>query len=66
MPIKYGLKIVHKPSNTVTSENWFNTESERNSAMGGSTLEPHYIFIAVEKEIEPPQDAKPGQRGDPA
>jgi hypothetical protein len=58
---QYGLKIVHKPSNTVASEKWFNTESERNSAMAGSTMEPHYIFIVEEKEIELPQDAKPGE-----
>jgi hypothetical protein len=60
---QYGLKIVHKPSNTVTSEKWYGTESERNSAMAGSTMEPHYIFVAEEKEIDPPQDAKSAQRG---
>ena len=59
---QYGLKIVHKPSNTVSSEKWFNTELERNSAMAGSTMEPHYIFIAEEKEVELPLDAKPGQQ----
>jgi hypothetical protein len=56
---QYGLKIVHKPSNTVTSEKWYKTASERNNAMAGSTLEPHYIYIVEEKEIEPPPDAKP-------
>jgi hypothetical protein len=62
MPGKqYGLKVVHKPSNTVASENWFNTEKERNNAMAGSTLEAHYIYIVEEKEIEPPQDAKLGE-----
>ncbi len=62
MPSKqYGLKIVHKPSNTVSSENWFDTEKERNNAMAGSTLEPHYIYIMSEKEIELPQDANPEQ-----
>jgi hypothetical protein len=35
---QYGLKIVHKPSNTVESESWFNTEQERNSAMAGTTM----------------------------
>jgi len=59
---QYGLKIVHKPSNTVASEKWYNTEVERNSAMAGSTMEPHYIFVVEEKEVESPQDAKPGQR----
>jgi hypothetical protein len=58
---QYGLKIVHKPSNTVTSEKWFSTESERNSAMAGSTMEPHYIFVVVEKEADLPEDAKPVQ-----
>ncbi len=48
---QYGLKVVHKPSNTVASERWFNTESERNAAMTGSTMEPHYIFIVEEKEM---------------
>jgi len=56
---QYGLKIVHKPSNTVVSEKWFNTEVERNSAMGGSTLEPHYIYIVSEKERDLREDAKP-------
>jgi hypothetical protein len=27
--------------------------------MAGSTLEPYYIYIVEEKEIEPPPDAKP-------
>jgi len=63
---QYGLKIVHKPSNTVASEKWFNTELERNNAMAGSTMEPHYIFIVEEKEIELPQDARPGEYGGPA
>ncbi|MGA2877855.1 MAG: hypothetical protein ABSG13_02790 [Bryobacteraceae bacterium] len=63
---QYGLKIVHKPSNTVTSEKWFNTELERNGAMAGSTMEPHYIFVVEEKEIELPQDVKSGKSGGPA
>ena len=58
---QYGLKIVHKPSNTVAEEKWFNTELERNNAMLGSTMEPQYIFITEEKEITPSQEAKPGQ-----
>jgi hypothetical protein len=53
---QYGLKVIHKPSNTVASETWFNTEKERNNAMTGSTLEPHYIYIVEEKEIEPPPE----------
>jgi hypothetical protein len=53
---QYGLKIVHKPSNTVASEKWFDTESERNSAMAGSTMDPYYIFVVEEKEVEPLQD----------
>jgi hypothetical protein len=56
---QYGLKIVHKPSNTVTGEKWFSTAVERNSAMAGSTLEPHYIYIVEEKEIERPPDGNP-------
>ncbi|HTC88342.1 MAG TPA: hypothetical protein VK686_08605 [Bryobacteraceae bacterium] len=60
---QFGLKIVHKPSNTVTSEKWYGTESERNSAMAGSTMEPHYIFVAEEKEIDLPEDAKPAKQG---
>lgn len=63
---QYGLKIVHKPSNTVASEKWFNTEQERNSAMAGSTMERDYIFKVEEKEIELPQDAKPGEWSGPA
>ncbi len=63
---QYGLKILHKPSNTVTSEKWFNTELERNNAMLGSTMEPYYIFITEEKELEPREDAKPGQWSGPA
>lgn len=51
---KYGLKVVHKPSNTVASESWFTSEKERNNAMAGSTLEPYYIYIVEEAEIEPP------------
>jgi hypothetical protein len=53
---QYGLKIVHKPSNTVSSEKWFDTEAERNSAMAGSTMDPYYIFVVEEKEVEPLQD----------
>jgi hypothetical protein len=60
---QFGLKIVHKPSNTVTSEKWYGTELERNSAMAGSTMEPHYIFVAEEKEIDLPEDAKPAKQG---
>ncbi len=52
---QYGLKVVHEPSNTVTSEKWFNTELERNSAMAGSTMERDYIYVVEEKEIEAPQ-----------
>jgi hypothetical protein len=63
---QYGLKIVHKPSNTVTSEKWFNTELERNSAMTGSTMERDYIYVVEEKEIELPRDAKPGEWSGPA
>jgi hypothetical protein len=48
---QYGLRVIHKPSNTLRSEQWFNTESERNAAMGGSTLEPHYIYVVQEREI---------------
>jgi hypothetical protein len=58
---QYGLKIVHKPSNTVAEEKWFNTELERNNAMLGSTMEPQYIFVTEEKEVEPPADARSGQ-----
>ena len=58
---QYGLKVVHKPSNTVTSEKWFNTELERNGAMAGSTMERDYIYVVEEKEIELPQDAQPGE-----
>jgi hypothetical protein len=58
---QYGLKIVYEPSNTVEREEWFNTESERNNAMAGSTLDPHYKFVADEKEVEAPPDAKPGK-----
>ena len=53
---QYGLRVIHKPSNTLRSEEWFNTESERNAAMGGSTLEPHYIYVIQEREIQPPAD----------
>jgi hypothetical protein len=63
---QYGLKTVYEPSNTVEREEWFNTESERNSAMAGSTLDPHYIFVPTEKEVELPLDAKPGKQDDPA
>jgi hypothetical protein len=63
---QYGLKIVYEPSNTVESEQWFNTESERNSAMAGSTLDRNYIFVAAEKEVEFPLDAKPAKQDDPA
>lgn len=54
---QYGLKTIHKPSNTIANEKWYKTEKERNSAMAGSTLEPHYIYIVEEKEIELPPDA---------
>jgi hypothetical protein len=63
---QYGLKIVHKPSNIVEREMWFNTEAERMSAMGGSTMERDYVYVLEEKEIEMPQDAKPGEWGGPA
>jgi hypothetical protein len=63
---QYGLKIVHKPSNIVEREMWFNTEAERMSAMGGSTMERDYIYVVEEKEIEMPQDAKLGESGGPA
>jgi hypothetical protein len=63
---QYGLKIVHKPSNIVESEKWFNTEQERSSAMAGSTMERDYVYVLVEKEIEPPQDAKPGEWSGPS
>jgi hypothetical protein len=59
---QYGLKVVYEPSNTVEREEWFNTESERNSAMAGSTLDPHYKFVKDEKEVEVPPDAKPGKQ----
>ena len=62
---QYGLKIVHKPSNIVEREVWFNTEAERMSAMGGSTMERDYVYVLEEKEIEMPQDAKPGEWGGP-
>jgi hypothetical protein len=61
---QYGLKVVYEPSNTVEREEWFNTESERNSAMAGSTLDPHYMFVAAEKEVESAVDAKP-EKQDP-
>ena len=48
---QYGLKVVYEPSNTVEREEWFNTESERNSAMAGSTLDPHYMFVAAERKL---------------
>lgn len=63
---QFGLKIVHEPSNTVTSEKWFNTELERSTAMAGSTMERDYIYVVEEKEIELPEDAKPGQWSGPA
>jgi hypothetical protein len=42
---QYGLKIVHKPSNIVEREQWFNTAQERNTAMAGSTMERDYIYV---------------------
>jgi len=36
------------------------------SAMGGSTMERDYVYVLEEKEIEMPQDAKPGEWGGPA
>jgi hypothetical protein len=55
---QYGLRVIHKPSNTVRSEQWFNTEVERNAAMGGSTLEAHYIYVLLEKDVTAsPSDA---------
>ena len=50
---QYGLKVVHKPSNMVAREEWFDTESERNAAMGGSTMEPHYIYVVQAREAQP-------------
>jgi len=62
---QYGLKVIHKPSNNVTSEQWFNTELERRTAMGGIKLDPGYIFLLEEKNIEKPL-AKKGEWGGPA
>ena len=59
---QYGLKVIHKPSNTVRSERWFNTEAERTAAMGGSTLEPHYIYVVAERDVQPPSGA-PDEKG---
>jgi hypothetical protein len=50
---RYGLKVVHKPSNTVRSEKWFDTEAERSAAMSGNTMEPHYIYVLEEKKASP-------------
>jgi len=66
MPSKqYGLKIVHKPSNIVEREQWFNTAQERNNAMAGSTMERDYIYVVEEREIEIAEDTKPGEWSGP-
>jgi hypothetical protein len=52
----YGLKVIHKPSNTVRSEKWFDSEAERTAAMSGNTLEPHYIYVLSENIAPPPSD----------
>ena len=49
---RYGLKVVHKPSNMVRSEKWFDTEKERSAAMSGSTMERDYIYVLEEKDVE--------------
>ena len=59
---RYGLKVVHKPSNMVRSEKWFNTEMERTAAMSGGTMERDYIYVLAEKDVEVTTDvpAEPG------
>jgi hypothetical protein len=59
---QYGLKVVHKPSNMVRSEKWFDTEKERSAAMSGSTMERDYIYVLAEKDVEATNDA-PGEPG---
>ena len=54
---QYGMKVVHKPSNMVRSEKWFDTEAERTAAMSGSTMERDYIYVLAEKTVEPSSDA---------
>jgi hypothetical protein len=56
---QYGLKVIHKPSNMVRSEKWFDTTRERTAAMSGSTLEPHYIYVLMERDTPPPDS--PGE-----
>jgi hypothetical protein len=59
---QYGLKVIHKPSNMVRSEKWFDTTMERTAAMSGSTLEPHYIYVLMERDAAPPTDS-PEEKG---
>jgi hypothetical protein len=54
---QYGLKVIHKPSNMVRSEKWFDTTKERTAAMSGSTLEPHYIYVLMERDAAPATDS---------
>lgn len=63
---QYGLKVIHKASNKTTSENWFNTELERKTAIGGIKLEPGYIFYLEEKPTESPSNAPKGEWSGPA
>jgi hypothetical protein len=49
---QYGMKVVHKPSNMVRSEKWFDSEAERTAAMSGSTMERDYIYVLAEKDVE--------------
>ncbi len=51
---QYGLKVLHKPSNIVRGEKWFNTEADRMAAMGGSTMERDYIYVLAERDVKPP------------
>jgi hypothetical protein len=62
---QYGLKIVHKASNKIESECWFNTELERQTAMGGTKLTPGLVFQLEEKEIDKASSAKPREWGGP-
>ena len=54
----YSLKIIHKPSNAVKQERWFNTEDERKAAMRGIKLHENYTFRT--DEVLVPSVAKAG------
>jgi len=59
----YSLKIIHKPSNAVNQERWFNTEDERKAAMRGIKL--HENYTSRTDDVLVPRVAKAGANTSP-